>query len=267
MGLLDLLGWRLSARLLAAGVGCFALGACAVAVASERDDLWRVVRACAADARLTTLAFPCLAVDLEGGVERGHILLRPPWANDLILSPTRRSIGIEDPFLQSPEAPNYFAQAWRARAMIKTTNGRPPSREQVVLLVNSAGVRAQDQLHIHIACLFPHVRRVLADAAPLLPLDAWRPVGLVKPHEMLWGMRVRSADLEGVNPFRLVHRAFDGAVRNPADEMIMVVGARVDDQDEFLILAAYGHAPRPWLTVGTDDFVDLRCKGEGVAGG
>ena len=104
--------------------------------------------------------------------------------------------------------------------MIKTPDGAPPAREQIALIVNSAGVRTQDQLHIHIGCLLPHVRRFLANAAPSMPLDAWRPVGLVKPHEILWGLRVRSGDLEGVNPFRLVHRAFDGAVRNPADEMM-----------------------------------------------
>ena len=56
MALLERWGWRLFARLLAGGL--FALASCAVAAASERDDLWRVVRACTADARLTTLAFP-----------------------------------------------------------------------------------------------------------------------------------------------------------------------------------------------------------------
>jgi CDP-diacylglycerol pyrophosphatase len=92
----------------------------ALALAPDRDGLWKVVGACVADQRLTGLPFPCLAVDLGEGQARGHILLRPPWANDLILSPTRRIVGIEDPFLQSPAAPNYFAESWAARGMIAT---------------------------------------------------------------------------------------------------------------------------------------------------
>ncbi len=261
MTLRDSLARRLSAVL----IGALALTAsAALALASERNALWHVVRACAADARLTSLPFPCLAVDLTGGVERGHILLRPPWANDLILSPTRRSIGVEDPFLQSPEAPNYFAEAWQARSMIKTVNGQPPARDQVALIVNAGNVRAQDQLHIHIGCLDEKFRRSLAAVAPSVPRDRWTQIGFIKRYEALWALRVKSEALKGVNPFRLVHRGFDGAVRNPADEMIMVAGARVDDADEFLIVVVYGRAPRPWLKIGSEDFIDRKCVGDGA---
>ena len=86
-------------------------------------------------------------------------LLRPPLLQDLILVPTRRIVGIEDPFLQSPEAPNYFDAAWRARSFLKGANGQAPDREAVALVANSAFVRTQDQLHIHVGCLFPSAQQ------------------------------------------------------------------------------------------------------------
>lgn len=235
----------------------------ALAVVANRDALWPVVQACVADVRLTGLPYPCLAVDLEEGDARGHVLLRPPWANDMVLSPTRRSVGLEDPVLQSPETPNYFAEAWRARNRITTVNRQPAARDQVALIVNSRIVRGQDQLHIHIGCLVPQARRMLAEAAPGVPLNMWRPVGAVIPHQLFWALRVQSADLAGVNPFRLVREQFGPVVRDFANVMIMVVGAEVEGRDEFLILATYANAPHSWWPVGAEDLLNRGCPGEG----
>ena len=258
--------WVAGGLALVAGALATTLGAASVDP-SDRGALWEVVRACVADARLTGLPFPCLAVDLAGGAERGHVVLRPPWVNDLILSPTRKSAGVEDPFLQSPDAPNYFAAAWRARTMIATANGRPPARDQIVLVVNAGPERGQDQLHIHIGCLLPEARRFLAAASPNLPLNQWRLIGPVVPHQPFWALRVRSADLAGVEPFRLVREELSRAVRNPADLVIAVVGARVAGQDDVLILASYVGAPGSWSPVGSDDLLDERCRGEAEAAG
>ena len=254
--------WLASVAALLAGA--LALGT-ASAVEFDRGALWKVVQACVADARLTGLPYPCLAVDLAGGEERGHVLLRPPWANDLIVSPTRAVVGVEDPLLQSVAAPNDFAAAWRARTMIATANGRQPSRDQVALVANSRPARAQDQLHIHVGCLRLGAKRVLADAAHTLPLDAWRPIGWVVPHQSFWAMRIRGADLEGVNPFRLVHDLIDPMVRDPADVTVVVAGAKVGGEDDFLLLASYAWAPGALWPARAEDLIDRRCWGEAVA--
>ena len=123
------------------------------AIGLDRQALWPVVQACVADYKLTTAPFPCLAVDLSGGEENGNVALRPPFTHDLIVSPTRRVVGIEDPFLQSRDAPNYFDAAWRARSFLTDAGERPPNRDAIALVVNSAFVRIQDQLHIHVGCL------------------------------------------------------------------------------------------------------------------
>ena len=95
-----------------------------LATGLDRLALWQVVRACVADYKLTGAPFPCLEVDLSAGEERGDVVLRPPLLHDTILAPTRKIVGIEDPFLQSPEAPNYFDAAWRARSFLKGPDGQ-----------------------------------------------------------------------------------------------------------------------------------------------
>lgn len=225
--------------------------------------LWRVVSLCVADKNLTGLPFPCLAVDLSEGEDRGSAVLRPPWSNDLILTPTRRSVGIEDPFLQSPEAPNYFAAAWRSRDRIAPPNGIAPASDAIALVVNSRVVRTQDQLHIHIGCLATAARRFLDEAAPDLPLNAWRRIGPVVPHQPFWALRVKSAGLDGVEPFRLVWRELGRMVRDPADITMAVAGTRAEG--EFVIFASYARAPGSWWPVGADDLMDNSCPAEAEA--
>ena len=222
----------------------------AYAMELHRTALWQVVRACVADFKLTGAPFPCLEVNLSGGEQRGNVVVRPPLSDDTIVVPTRRIVGIEDPFLRSPEAPNYFDAAWRARAFLKDPNGRAPEREAIALIVNSAVVRVQDQLHIHVGCLRSSARLALAAAAPKVPIGEWAPIGAVVPHTMFWGLRIRGAELANVNPFRLADAALAGKARRPGDLTVGVAGVRVEGDDEFLILASYVKAPGAWWPVG-----------------
>ncbi len=229
------------------------------AIGLDRMVLWQVVRACVADFKLTGAPFPCLEVDLSGGEERGHVVLRPPLSDDTILVPTRKIVGVEDPFLQSPGAANYFDAAWRARKFLKGAGGQAPERDAIALVVNSAAVRGQDQLHIHLGCLFPFARRTLAAAAPKVPMGEWTRIGAVVPHTMFWGFRIRGTDLSNVEPFRLAAEALAGKTNGPGDLTIAVAGVRVADDDQFLILASYAKAPGAWWPVGSDDLLDAAC--------
>ena len=56
-------------------------------------------------------------------------------------APTWWIKGVEDPFLQSPEAPYDFDAAWRARTFLKAADGSAPERDAIALFVNSAIVR------------------------------------------------------------------------------------------------------------------------------
>jgi CDP-diacylglycerol pyrophosphatase len=246
---------RAAILLLAAGFSA----ATAFATGLDRLALWQVVRACVADFSLTGAPFPCLQVDISAGEERGVVVLRPPLAHDLILAPTRRVVGIEDPFLQSSEAPNYFDAAWRARSFLEDADGQAPERDAIGLVVNSALVRIQDQLHIHVGCLLPSVRRALVAGAPEVPIGDWARIDVGVPHTTFWGTRIRGADPSDVDPFRLAAEGLADKVKDRAIMMIMVAGARVDGDDEFLILASYAGAPHAWWPVGADNLLDRNC--------
>jgi hypothetical protein len=85
-------------RILLVAAGLAAMTAFATfAVGLERSALWQVVRTCIVDYKLTGAPFPCLRVDLSGGDERGDVGLRPPLLHDMILGPTRKVVGAEDP--------------------------------------------------------------------------------------------------------------------------------------------------------------------------
>jgi CDP-diacylglycerol pyrophosphatase len=236
-------------------------------VGLDRMALWQVVRACVADFKLTGTPFPCLEVDLSGGEERGDVVLHAPLLGDTVLVPTRKIVGVEDPFMQSPGAPNYFDAAWRARTFLKDAASHAPERDEIALFVNSAVVRTQDQLHVHMGCLLPYARGTLAAAAPKVPMGEWTQIGPVVPHTMFWGYRIPETDLANVNPFRLAAEAVAGKTKGPGDLTIVVAGVRVDGDDEFLILASYAKAPHAWWPVGSGDLLDSACPaGRRLAG-
>jgi len=247
--------WALAAVAALAASAAFA----AYAMQLHRTALWQVVRACVADMRLTGSPFPCLEVNLAGGEERGSVVLRPPLIGDMILAPTRRITGIEDPFLQSPEAPNYFEAAWRARTFLKAPDGQAPERDAMALVVNSQIVRDQDQLHIHVGCLYPYARGALAVAAPKVPIGAWAQIGAVVPHSAFWAYRIAESDLADVEPFRLAQAEFQGRTKGPGDLAVALAPVRVEGEDQFLILATYAKAPHAWWAVGSDDLLDSVC--------
>jgi CDP-diacylglycerol pyrophosphatase len=237
------------------------------AFALDRQALWQVVRACVADARLTGAPFPCLKVDLTSGEEQGYVVLAPPFLRDMILAPTRKIVGVEDPFLQSAEAPNYFEAAWRARSFLVDADGKQPERDQIAVGVNSGLARIQDQLHIHIGCLTPAARRAVKSIAPKLSFGEWTWVGPLIPHTTFWAYRIREADLAHLSPFRLAADYFGDRVRSRGDLMILVSAARVADEDEFLILASYAHAPRSWWPVGAEDLLNPACPTASASAG
>jgi CDP-diacylglycerol pyrophosphatase len=226
------------------------------ALSLDRKTLWPVVRACVATYKLSRLPYPCLEVDLSRGEAGGFVVLRPPVGPpDTILSPTRHLTGVEDPFLQSPDSPNYFADAWNARGFVgEGRDGPPPDR--VGLVVNPLSLRSQDQLHIHIGCLFPEIRAEIDAFAGVASVGVWRRPGRAMPS--FWGFRTGRSDLTGIDPFRIAAEKFGADVGHRAHMAILVAQAR----GEFIIFVNTPHSPGLWTPMGADDTLDLACRDE-----
>ena len=245
-----------------------ALVAQAAGVEADRGALWRVVQSCVADHALTGAAFPCLDVNLSGGKERGYVVLRRPLANlDLILAPTTKILGVEDPRLQSLEAPNYFEDAWSARVFLTARRKIPLAHDDVALAVNSRELRSQDQLHIHIGCLSRETKQTLASLALQLPEDRWVRIG--QPMTVgkglhaagFWGRRVARESLAEVNPFRLATEAYPNDSEMRAHTMIVVAGVELARaRDGFVLLASYGEPSGPGDQASAEDFLDASCS-------
>jgi CDP-diacylglycerol pyrophosphatase len=216
-----------------------AFGVEAAVAGASRGALWKVVQACLISHALTGVAFPCLEVNVSGGTERGYAVLRPPFdASGLILTPTRRIAGVEDPSLAAVDAPNYFEDAWSARKFLEDTPHEPLPQDGVVLAVNSRPSRTQDQLHIHIGCLPLSTKRTLRALASALPTDRW--VALARPLDGLEfsGRVLIGDDLAGVNPFRLAAEANPSLDRS----QLTIVVARIappGGRDGFILLASF----------------------------
>lgn len=198
---------------------------------ADRDVLWHIVNGqCVPDQLQRRDPAPCVEVDLSAGEQHGYAVFKDSdGVAQYLLIPTARVTGVEDPALRAPDAPNYFAQAWRARAFTEAAAGGALPRDWISLAVNSAGARSQDQLHIHIDCLSADVHGVLGDSSHLIGPD-WSPLPVP-----LAGHRyeaVRIPDLDAVNPFIL-------AAPDPADAAattVVVVGGGTEAAPEFVLL-------------------------------
>jgi CDP-diacylglycerol pyrophosphatase len=205
---------------------------CALSVQSaDRDALkhivqdqcvphWRELHDPAPCARIVPPDFAVLA-DRKGGA---HYLLIA----------TGSVTGIEDPSVLSDTSPNYFAAAWAARDRLDTVAGHPLQREAVGLAINSAIMRGQDQMHIHIECVKPDVSRVLHAAAALLS-PQWSPLWL--NDRVYSALRIDGEDLAGKDPFRLLANGLPGARADMRAFTIVVVGMQFAEGAGFVVLA------------------------------
>jgi CDP-diacylglycerol pyrophosphatase len=239
----------------------FAFGAQAL-IERRHDGLWKVVQTCLANHGLTGAAFPCLGVNLSDGYERGYVVLRPPFGKpDLILAPTRKIVGVEDPSLQTSEAPNYFEDAWNARAFLPNRRQRPLAHDDVGLAVNSRYTRTQDQLHIHIGCLYRREKQALQALAPMLPDDRWIRIGRPMHGLGFSGRRVAEETLAGVNPFRLAAEGLAGQTGDLSQLMIIVAGVQLaDGRDGFVLLASRDDPNNTIDDFSADDLLDFSCS-------
>ena len=205
------------------------------AEAGERGLLWRVVQTCVLNHDLTGASFPCLSVETPKGVESGYAVLRAPnEAIRVVLSPTVRTAGIEAERLRGTDAPNYFHDAWMARHFVIDDLARTPSRGDLALAVNSKLGRSQDQLHIHVACIRPTVKHMLARAKASSQSANWTRIKVLPSAPYYWAHFEPSRDLSGLNLFDRVAAGLNVDPDDMDDVTIVVVGV---EPSGFIVLA------------------------------
>ncbi|MBL5822252.1 CDP-diacylglycerol diphosphatase [Serratia marcescens] len=225
------------------------------------NALWRVVNnLCVFNYQYLGTPFPCDKVSMDEGVARGYAIVRDLESRyHYLLVPTLKMAGVESPELLLADTPNYFALAWQNRHVLEEVYGSSLPREAYALTINSQRGRTQGQLHIHISCLKPHVRRSIDRQLPNIG-DEWTPLkdNLVGQHYL--GMRIRQADLDGVFPF--INIGHD-LIKKNADMRkfgVAVVPVTFEDKQQGFILLADEEGAMKNNTGHTENLLDFSCK-------
>jgi CDP-diacylglycerol pyrophosphatase len=205
---------------------------------ADPNALWEIVNdRCVPDQEQHGDPAPCADVDLSAGEDKGTAVLKDlVGATQFLLIPSGRVTGIESPELLAPDAPNYFAAAWRARSFVDDRAGWTLPRDWVSLAINSEDARTQDQLHIHVDCVRRDVHEALTrHAAEVGP--AWAPFPVPLAGHRYSAIAVAGEDL-AVNPFQLLADGVAGARSDMGAQTLVVVGSYgPDGQPGFIVLA------------------------------
>jgi CDP-diacylglycerol pyrophosphatase len=243
--------WR---RLGLAGVTLIALGTALTPRPAQADRmaLWNIVHdACVVHVEANQGPAPCVDVDLSAGENGGVALLKDlnGVAQQLAI-PTRRVTGIEDPYLLTPEAPNYFTYAWKERFTLEALLKKPVPREAVGVAINSLYMRSQDQFHLHVDCMDREVASTLKDHAGEIG-ETFKPLSVPLKGRTYVARRVSEAELAANSPFRMLAEGVEGARAQMGAWSLILVGATLEGTPGYLLLADHadplggGHAE--WL--------------------
>src|SRR3954447_23143772 len=123
------------------GIACLlvavpVVAGCTPRAAADPNALWDIVNGqCVVNQQEHGDPAPCALVDRPGGYA---VLKDLVGTTQFLLIPTARVDGIESPQILAPGAPNYLADAWRARSFVEKRAGRAVPRDWMSLAVNSA---------------------------------------------------------------------------------------------------------------------------------
>ena len=230
--------------------------------------LWKIVHErCVPNQRAHKNPSPCASVDLSHGETSGTAILKDiRGATQYLLVPTAQVSGIETPAIVTFDAPNYFAAAWTATALIDDRLHHVLPRQDFALAINSEERRSQNQLHIHVDCIRAEIRVALDQVMNRIG-PHWQdlPIHLATHrYRALW---VPGASLDNTNPFRLLA----ASLTSPATEMrhhsLVLVGAIRDGKPGFILLDGISNplskAPDPKSRLGSgsgEELEDHACQ-------
>jgi CDP-diacylglycerol pyrophosphatase len=183
---------------------------------------------------------PCERVFLADPRDSGSgyaVIAAPGGGAHYLLVPTRTMAGIESGELLDPDAPNYFAEAWRARVLLGAFVGHDVPRTGVGLVVGIAQSRAQDQFHIHIECLQQDVVQALRVSADKFA-DVWSPITIAG--SAYQARRVMADGLDASNLFELLASLSPDARHHMGNYTLIVAGMQFKSGPGFVVLSGTG---------------------------
>ena len=144
--------------------------------------------------------------------KRGYAVLKDIKGRyQYLVLPLARIAGIESPTVLEPGAPDYFADAWTARLYVEAALHKTVPRDELSLAVNSRYGRTQNQLHIHVDCIRPSVRRALRRMRSAIT-GRWQRLPSRLLHHVYLAKWIGGASLT-INPFRSLAAALPHGTR------------------------------------------------------
>ncbi len=239
---------------LAAALGLVALAA-PLSACADPNALWTIVHTqCAPSEAAKGDPSPCLAVDLAAGYA---VLKDRSGATQVLLIPTAKVTGIEDPAVLAPAAPNYFEDAWRARRFVQALAGQIIPADELSLAVNSMYGRSQNQLHIHVDCIRPDVRAALKASLDHIG-PTWSPIDVGVSGRHYEAMRLPGDDLGGRNAFKLLAEGDPAARADMGLETMLVAPVSFADGAPGFVLIADRASPGD--AGSAEELQDHMCK-------
>jgi CDP-diacylglycerol pyrophosphatase len=228
--------------------------------AANRSGLWVVVHdICLPAYQGIGVAFPCAEVNVANGLDRGFAVLQTPSsAAHVIVVPTTRISGIENPALLRENAPNYWEAAWDARRFVEEGAGRRLSRDKIGMVINSAASRSQDQLHIHVACIAPAVADFLRRHQAEIH-RAWSFLSSPLLGHRFAAMKVETDSLAHVNPFKLLARGLPSGKFSMGSQTLAAIGATFGAGRTGFYLLANDSGASPKNIVSAEALLDHKC--------
>ncbi len=237
-------------------------GGVKLAHAYQRSTLGWVADACAVNAALTSLPFPCLHVGHLPGDLGGYAILREPIDRRRTILVALSAIrGIEDPRLLGRDAPNFFEAAWAQRHWLLDPAQAEPTPSGFALGINSHRSRSQDRLHIHMGCLVPKAAKALAEAAGRLGTGGFKPLGFTIHGRKLWAMRVDAGAIADFNPFAILAAKMPGARTAMGEHLLFVVPERLADGRRTFVLLTNPVGRRTDTFFPVEFMLEPNCRG------
>jgi CDP-diacylglycerol pyrophosphatase len=222
------------------------LGSCqSKPVINRSDALWNIVSQKCIPKQLQNLKpEPCDEVNISKGSENGYVVLKDlNGPLQYLLMPTAKIAGVESPEVLKSNTPNYFYESWLARSYMIKKYGSTIEDEEISLAINSQLGRSQNQLHVHISCIKPDVKKIIHDnSAKITSKWSRLPVKILGHHYKV--IKISEAELRSKNIFELVAQDIPDGEQNLSKYGIGLMALKNKKKSyDYVVLASRAELP------------------------